>query len=94
MTEQAWFNLYVIVVVSIIAQSLLAWELGSKGVQGLIRSGTNPKVILAFLLFLIQGIWQRLSSLEFPLRSFRDMWPLFICVGVFIIARVRRSPIS
>lgn len=91
MNEQSLFNLYVLIIVSIFAQSLLAWEWGSKGLDRLRKDGLGIKVWLAFGLFAIQGIWQRISDLDFPLKSWKDCWPIFIGITVFLIGRIRRN---
>jgi hypothetical protein len=91
MNEQSLFNLYVLIVVSIFAQSLLAWELGEKGLDRLRKQGLGIKIWLAFGFFAIQGIWQRVSDLDFPIKSWKDCWPICIVVTVFLIGRSRRN---
>ena len=90
MNEQTAFNLYWIVIVGILAQSLLAWEWGFKGLDHLRKHGPGPKIWLAFGLFAIGGIWQWVSSLVFPYRTLMDCWPVLIAVGCFFVALASR----
>lgn len=48
MTQQQWFNLYVIIMVTIIGQSILAWEFGRKGFVGMAKDGPSKKAIFPF----------------------------------------------
>jgi hypothetical protein len=95
MGNQQLFELYSLVVVALFAQSVPAWELGTKGVQGVLRE-TNERgrpsgrVLLAFGLLVISGIWQRWAHLSSPYQSWRDGWPVLIAVGVYVVARYSR----
>jgi hypothetical protein len=89
--QQFWFNLYARYVVSLLAQSLLAWELGKIGITQIFKKRPSGKVILAFILFLIQGVWGRVSGLEVITKSVYDFWPLAVAVGVYLYASSRRS---
>ena len=94
MNEQLFFNLYTFIVVSIIAQSLLALEWGRKGLVRLRKEGLGFKIWLAFGLFAVQGIWQRVSTLDFPINEWKDCWPVFIGVMVFVAGRTRKNRIE
>lgn len=91
MDQQFWFNLYVRYIVSLLAQSLLAWELGKIGITQIYKKKPSGKVKLAFILFLIQGVWWRVSGLEIIEKSIYDYWPLAVAVGVYFYASSRRS---
>ena len=91
MDQQFWFNLYAKYIVSLLAQSLLAWELGKVGFTQIFKKGPSGKVKLAFVLFLIQAVWQRISSLEIVVKNIYDFWPLAVAVGVYFYASSRRS---
>ena len=90
--NQQLFELYSLVVVDILASSLLAWELGTKGVRGVLRE-TNERgrpsgrVLWAFGLLAISVIWQRWDQLKPPYQSWRDAWPVLIAVGFYLVAR-------
>jgi len=88
MDQQTLFNLYVYVCVTVIAQSMLAWELGTKGWR-VVSPKISWRVKLAILLFAAQVIWQRLAELEFPIQSARQAWPVLFPIVVFIYARIR-----
>ena len=95
MSNQQLFNLYSLAVVGVFAQSLLAWELGSKGVQGVLREtnerrSPNRRILAAFGLFAVGGIWQRLSHLDSPYQAWTDGWPVLIAVACYFIARTSR----
>jgi hypothetical protein len=91
MDQQFWFNLYAQYIVGLLAQSLLAWELGRTGFALIFKKGPGGMVKLAFVLFLIQGIWQRVSDLERVVNSIYDYWPLAVAVGVYFYASSTRS---
>jgi hypothetical protein len=90
MNEQAWFNFYATFVVSIGAQCLLAWELGYRGIERILREGPGSWIVGALILFGVQGLWQRVSGLESPFESVRDAWPVLIAIVVFFVGRIRR----
>lgn len=56
MNEQLLFKVYSLFIVGVIAQSLLAWEWGSKGLDRLRREGITAKIWFAFALFAVGGI--------------------------------------
>lgn len=90
MDQQLLFNFYTYIVVGVIAQSILAWELGTKGWDiALPKNCFRPRVILAILLFVGQVIWQQVAGLDFPIQSARQAWPVLFPIFVFIYARVR-----
>ena len=91
MDQQYWFNLFTQYVVSLFAQSLLAWELGKVGLSQIFKKSPSKKVMLAFGLFLVQGVWQRISDLELVAKRVYDFWPLAIAVGVYFYASSTRS---
>lgn len=91
MSQQEWFNLYVIIIVSIIGQSILAWEFGRKDFVGIAKAGPNKRLIFAFVLFFVQILWQRVAGLESPINSWKNLWPLLIVVSVFFVARASRN---
>ena len=90
MNEQTAFNLYWIVIVGVFAQSVLAWEWGSKGLDYLRKHGLGLKIWFAFGLFAVGGIWERASALDFPYKTLKDCWPVLIALACFLIARARR----
>ncbi|MGH9970423.1 MAG: hypothetical protein ACREBG_21890 [Pyrinomonadaceae bacterium] len=90
MNQQTAFNLYWIAIVGILAQSILAWEWGFKGMDYLRRHGLGPKIWFAFGLFAVGGIWTRASALDFPYKTLKDCWPVLISIVCFLIARARR----
>lgn len=90
MNEQAWFNLYATFIVSIGAQCLLAWELGYRGVARILREGPGSWIVCAFILFVVQMLWQRVSELDSAFTSIHDAWPVLIAIVVFVVGRVRR----
>ena len=91
MDQQFWFNLYVRYVISLFAQSLLAWELGKTGFAQIFKIKPGGKVKLAFILFLIQIVWQRAANLEMEANNIYDFWPLAVAVCVYFYASSRRT---
>ncbi len=90
MDMQTAYNLYWIVIIGIFAQSILAWELGSKGIDYFLKIGVGPKIYIAYVLFFIGVIWGWISPLDFPYKTWIDCWPTIIALGCFIIARILR----
>jgi tetratricopeptide (TPR) repeat protein len=88
MDQQKIFDLYVYVVVTVIAQSFLAWELGTKG-WSVATTRISGKVKLAYVLFLGQLAWQHFAKLEYPIKTLRDGWPGLISLLVFLVAWLR-----
>jgi len=81
------FDAYVYVGVIIIAQSILAWELGTKGwAIALPKNCLRPRVTAAVLVFVVQVVWQRLAGLQFPIQSLNQAWPVLLPIGVFVYA--------
>ena len=92
MDQQALFELYTFLVIGVVAQSVLAWELGSKGIQRLIAAGRpNGRILVAFALFAAGGVWSRIAGLESPYQSWADAWPVVVAIIVYVIGRSRRS---
>jgi hypothetical protein len=94
-SEQALFDLYSWIVVALLAQSAIAWELGFKGIRRLIdetNANRRPSalVLTAFGCFLAGGIWERASKLVSPFTSWRDCWPTLVALTVYVIGRYQR----
>jgi tetratricopeptide (TPR) repeat protein len=90
MDEQALYRFYVLVVVGIFAQSTLAWEWGSKGIDRIRQERLGVRIWLPFALFAGGALWQRTRDLPNPFTNWTDCWPLGIAVLVFLIGRTRR----
>ena len=75
MTEQLAFNIYCYVVVGVLGNALIGWELGKKGWMRLGLEGPkNKKTLFALYCFMFMMLWQTLRTLDSPFTSWRDMW--------------------
>ena len=74
MTQQFIFDLYCFIVVGLIANALIGWEIGKKGWIRLGLEGQkNKKVTFALFCFIGMMVWQSIGKLEFPLNSWESI---------------------
>ena len=88
MNQQALFDFYTYVLVGVIAQSMIAWELGKKG-WSIISPRISLKVTVAILLWAGNIVWLKLAGLEYPIKSLREAWFLIFPTIAFVFARLR-----
>ena len=88
MIQQFVFNLYCYIVVGLIGNALIGWELGKKGWIRLgLESPRNKRVAFALYCFVGMIVWQLICKLESPFNSWESiLFPIW-GINVFFISR-------
>lgn len=88
MTQQLIFNLYCYIVVGLLGNALIGWELGKKGWINLGLEGPkNKRVAFALYCFIGMIMWQWIGKLNSPFDSWRGLWAPIWGSCVFLISR-------
>lgn len=87
-TQQFIFSLYCYIVIGVIGNALIGWELGKKGWVRLGLEGPkNKRVAFAIYSFIGMIVWQWISKLDSPFNSWKSLWAPILGVFVFFISR-------
>lgn len=85
---QLFYNLYCYIIVGIVGNAIIGWELGKKGFRTLALEGPNNKKI-KFALYCFVGmiILQLIGKFDPPFNSWKSIWAPIWGVFIFFISR-------